>query len=238
MDYFKREKKIIIALDGYSSCGKSSFAKKIAALLGYVFIDTGAMYRAVTWYLLENRKEITPQSVETELAKINISFKFNPQRQASDIYVNNECVESEIRGIKVSESVSQVSQLRSVREKLVSLQQKMGQDKGIVMDGRDIGTVVFPEAELKIFMTADPKVRAERRYKELLEKGDKITLEQIIDNINARDKDDREREISPLRKANDAIVLDNSNMSQDEQMVWFKGVLTSILDKKFLSKNL
>ncbi len=230
MELFNPEKKIIIALDGYSSCGKSSFAKKIAASLGYVFIDTGAMYRAVTWYVLKDKTafvegKVDASVVDALLPEINISFKFNPERGASDIYVNGELVESEIRGIEVSSKVSQVSGIASVREKLVAMQQAMGENKGIVMDGRDIGTVVFPNAELKIFMTADPEVRAQRRYDELMAKGEKVSLDQIIENVNSRDKEDIERAISPLTKASDAIVLDNSNMSVENQMVWLDSVL-------------
>ena len=219
-------RKIIIAIDGFSSCGKSTFAKSIAARLGYVFIDTGAMYRAVTLYALEHgaiRSGIVDEErVVALLPEITISFRFNPQRGASDIYVNGDLVEGKIRTIEVSNCVSPVSSIREVREKLVAMQQQMGRARGVVMDGRDIGTVVFPDAELKIYMTADAKVRAERRYIELTEKGDKVSFEEILDNVISRDKADMSRAISPLRKADDAIVLDNSAMSVEEQMEWFE----------------
>lgn len=218
-------KRIIIAIDGHSSCGKSTFAKAIAARLGYIFIDTGAMYRAVTLYALEHGAicsgMVDEAAVEAMLDHINIDFRFNPQRGASDIYVNGDLVEGKIRTIEVSNCVSAVSSIAAVRRKLVAMQQQMGLKRGVVMDGRDIGTVVFPEAELKIYMTADPMVRAERRFKELTAKGDKVTLEQIYENVVSRDKADMTRAISPLRKADDAIVLDNSHMSVEEQMAWF-----------------
>jgi cytidylate kinase len=218
-------KKVIIAIDGHSSCGKSTFAKAIAQRLGYIFIDTGAMYRAVTLYALEhgaiNSGMVDEQRVESMLDDIEINFRFNPERGASDIYVNGELVEGKIRGIEVSNAVSAVSSIGAVRHKLVAMQQQMGKNGGVVMDGRDIGTVVFPNAELKIYMTADAMVRAERRYKELTAKGDSVTLEEIYENVVSRDKADMSRAISPLRKADDAIVLDNSTMSVEEQMAWF-----------------
>jgi cytidylate kinase len=218
-------KKVIIAIDAHSSCGKSTFAKAIAQRLGYIFIDTGAMYRAVTLYALEhgaiNSGMVDEQRVESMLDDIEINFRFNPERGASDIYVNGELVEGKIRGIEVSNAVSAVSSIGAVRHKLVAMQQQMGKNGGVVMDGRDIGTVVFPNAELKIYMTADAMVRAERRYKELTAKGDSVTLEEIYENVVSRDKADMSRAISPLRKADDAIVLDNSTMSVEEQMAWF-----------------
>jgi cytidylate kinase len=218
-------KKIIIALDGFSSCGKSTFAKSIANKLGYIFIDTGAMYRAVTLYALEHgaiRSGIVDEeAVVALLDEISITFRFNPHRGASDIYVNGDLVEGKIRTIEVSNCVSAVSAIGKVREKLVSMQQEMGQRRGVVMDGRDIGTVVFPNAELKIFMTADPKVRAERRYVELTAKGDNVSFEEILENVVSRDKADMSRAISPLQQAEDAIVLDNSYMTVEEQMLWF-----------------
>ena len=218
-------RKIVIAIDGHSSCGKSTFAKAIAARLGYIFIDTGAMYRAVTLYALEHGAIVSGIVDESRvvgmLKDIEIDFRFNPERGASDIYVNGDMVEGKIRTIEVSNCVSAVSSIGEVRSKLVAMQQQMGHRRGIVMDGRDIGTVVFPEAELKIYMTADPMVRAERRYKELTAKGDKVTLEEIYENVVSRDKADMTRAISPLRKADDAIVLDNSHMSVEEQMTWF-----------------
>ncbi len=220
-----KNKKIVIAIDGFSSCGKSTFAKAIAARLGYIFIDTGAMYRAVTLFALEQgaiRSGVVDEdAVVALLPQIEITFRFNPRRGASDIYVNGDLAEGRIRSIEVSNCVSGVSSIRQVREKLVAMQQQMGRDRGVVMDGRDIGTVVFPDAELKIFMQADAKVRAERRYKELTEKGDSVTMEEILENVISRDKADMSRAISPLRKAEDAVVLDNSYMSVEEQMEWF-----------------
>lgn len=218
-------RRIIIAIDGHSSCGKSTFAKAIAARLGYIFIDTGAMYRAVTLYALEHGAIsgciANEELIESMLSDININFRFNPERGASDIYVNGDMVEGKIRTIEVSNCVSAVSSIGAVRSKLVAMQQEMGRDGGVVMDGRDIGTVVFPDAELKIYMTADAMVRAERRYKELTAKGDRVSLEEIYENVVSRDKADMSRAISPLRKADDAIVLDNSHMSVEEQMAWF-----------------
>ena len=219
------KKKIVIAIDGFSSCGKSTFAKAIAAKLGYIFIDTGAMYRAVTLYALEQgaivEGEVDGERVEQLLGEVEISFRFNSERGASDIYVNGVYAEDRIRGIEVSNCVSKVSSIGAVREKLVAMQQQMGSERGVVMDGRDIGTVVFPDAELKIFMTADPKVRAERRYKELTAKGDEVTMEEILENVISRDQADMTRAISPLRRAEDALELDNSYMSVEEQMAWF-----------------
>ena len=218
-------KRIIIAIDGHSSCGKSTFAKAIAARLGYIFIDTGAMYRAVTLYAIENGAItmgiVDEARIEAMLKYIAIDFRFTPARGASDIYVNGSLVEGKIRTIEVSNLVSAVSSVGAVRQKLVAMQQEMGRKGGVVMDGRDIGTVVFPNAELKIYMTADPMVRAERRYKELTAKGDNVTLEEVYENVVSRDKADMSRAISPLRKADDAIVLDNSTMSVEEQMSWF-----------------
>ena len=217
--------KIVIAIDGFSSCGKSTFAKAIAARLGYIFIDTGAMYRAVTLYALEQGAisdgKVDEAAVVALLPEVNITFKFNAERGASDIYVNGEYAEGKIRTIEVSNCVSSVSSIREVREKLVAMQQQMGRERGVVMDGRDIGTVVFPDAELKIFMTADAQVRAERRYAELTAKGDNVTMAEILENVISRDKADMERAISPLRQAEDAVVLDNSYMSVEEQMAWF-----------------
>ena len=219
------KKKIVIALDGFSSCGKSTFAKAIAAKLGYIFIDTGAMYRAVTLYALEQGAIVDGVVDEAQvvelLGEVEISFRFNAERGASDIYVNGVYAEDRIRGIEVSNCVSKVSSIGAVREKLVAMQQQMGSERGVVMDGRDIGTVVFPDAELKIFMTADPKVRAERRYKELTAKGDEVTMEEILENVISRDQADMTRAISPLRRAEDALELDNSYMSVEEQMAWF-----------------
>ncbi len=224
-DSTRKGKKIIIAVDGFSSCGKSTFAKAIAARLGYIFIDTGAMYRAVTLYALDHGAissgVVDEEAVVGLLKDIEITFRFNPERGASDIYVNGDLAEGRIRTIEVSNCVSRVSSIREVREKLVAMQQRMGRDRGVVMDGRDIGTVVFPDAELKLFMTADPKVRAERRYAELRAKGDRVSMEEVLENVVSRDRADMNRAISPLRQAPDAVVLDNSRMSVDEQMAWF-----------------
>ena len=220
-----RPQKIIIAIDGFSSCGKSTFAKAIAARLGYIFIDTGAMYRAVTLYALDHgaiRSGIVDEeAVVRLLGEISITFRFNPERGASDIYVNGDLAEGRIRTIEVSNCVSRVSAIPEVRSKLVAIPQEMGRRRGVVMDGRDIGTVVFPDAELKIFMTADPAVRARRRYDELRAKGDAVSLEEIERNVRERDRADMSRAVSPLRQAEDAVVLDNSHMSVGEQMDWF-----------------
>lgn len=221
----KQKRKIIVAIDGFSSCGKSTFAKAIAARLGYIFIDTGAMYRAVTLYALEHGAIrsglIDEEAVIRLLPEISVAFRFNPERGASDIYVNGDRVEGKIRTIEVSNCVSGVSAIPEVRHKLVALQQEMGSRKGVVMDGRDIGTTVFPEAELKLFMVADPEVRAQRRYDELTAKGDSVTFDEILKNVISRDEADMTRKVSPLRKADDAITLDNSHMSVEEQMAWF-----------------
>lgn len=213
-------KKIIIAVDGYSSGGKSTFAKAVAAKLGYIFIDTGAMYRAVTLYAMRQGLVDDAAGLVAALPEVHIDFRFDPAQGRSDVYLNGENVEAEIRRIDVSNRVSAVSSIPEVRAKLVAMQQEMGRAKGIVMDGRDIGTVVFPDAELKIFMTADPAVRAERRYKELLAKGEEVSLEEIERNIRDRDRQDETREVSPLRQAADAVVLDNSHMTVAEQMDW------------------
>ena len=234
------DKKIVIAVDGFSSCGKSTFAKKIASALGYVFIDTGAMYRAVTLYGIRHGAirggVVDAETLERMLPRIGISFVFNPAREASDIYLDGENVEGPIRSLEVSEAVSRVSQIGAVRERLVGLQQQMGRDKGIVMDGRDIGTVVFPDAELKIFMTADPAVRAMRRYRELSAKGEKVSLEEIERNIRERDLADQTRAISPLRQAPDAVVLDNSRMTPEEQMEWIRPYVESRFQATCTSK--
>ncbi len=224
---------IIIAVDGYSSCGKSTFAKAIAARLGYIFIDTGAMYRAVAYYALRSGviegQEVEPSKIVELLPNISISFRFNAERGASDIYVNDELVEQQIRTIEVSNYVSAVSAIGQVREKLVALQQEMGKSGGVVMDGRDIGTVVFPSAQIKLFMTADAHIRAQRRYDELKAKGDDVSLEQIESNIRERDHADENRAISPLRRADDAHLLDNSHMSVEQQMEWFIALFDSVI---------
>ena len=217
-------KKIIIAIDGYSSCGKSSFAKAIAARLGYLFIDTGAMYRAVALFARQEGMikdgKINEKELISRLNEIHLSFHYCPETQKSDIYLNGENVEKLIRSMEVSRYVSSISTIPEVRKFLVSRQQQMGMDKGVVMDGRDIGTVVFPNAELKLFMTAAPEVRAERRYKELRAQGSSVSFDEILRNIEERDRLDTERAVSPLRQAPDALLLDNSHMSIPEQMEW------------------
>ncbi len=220
-------KGLIVAIDGFSSCGKSTFAKAIAAKLGYVFIDTGAMYRVVALMTLRAglvaQEQIDTQGVVDLLPSINITFQYNPDRQASDIYINGELVEDQtLRSADVTQVVSRISTIAQVRQKLVSLQQSMGTKGGVVMDGRDIGTVVFPTAQIKLYMTADPSIRAQRRYDELIQKGDDaLSFEQIKENIISRDHADLTREISPLSRADDAIELDNSHMTISEQMEWF-----------------
>ena len=223
-------KKIIIAVDGYSSTGKSTFAKVIARELGYIYVDTGAMYRAVTLYVMQNGMinalgNIDVDNLVKHLPDIHIEFRFNAAKGGSDTYLNGNNVEDTIRTIEVSQHVSKVSAIPQVREAMVSQQQAMGRDRGLVMDGRDIGTVVFPDAEIKLFMTADPKIRAKRRYDELIAKGEKVTLEEIEQNVIQRDYEDSNRAVSPLRKADDAIVLDNSSMTPQEQLEWFNQLL-------------
>lgn len=212
-------KKIIITLDGYSSCGKSTLAKQMAAHLNYVFIDSGAMYRAITLYFIRHRIDVTNSDAVIEaLTHIHLAFKLNEQTGRADMYLNNENVEEEIRGLEVSNNVSQVAALEPVRIFSVAQQQLMGAQKGIVMDGRDIGTAVFPEAELKIFVTASPEVRVERRYQELAAKDPAITKAEIKANLEMRDHIDSTREFSPLKQAHDALVLDNSSLTRDEQL--------------------
>ena len=214
-------KKIIIAIDGYSSTGKSTIAKRLANALNYAFIDTGAMYRAVTLFALEHKliieKEVKEEDLIQSLSDIQLQFRPNTTLGKSEMFLNGKNVETEIRKMEVSENVSQIAVIKEVRDKLVALQQQMGFEKGIVMDGRDIGTVVFPNAELKIFMTASPETRANRRYKELLERGEEVTFDEVLKNVQERDYIDSNREVSPLRKANDAIEFDNSDMGLDEQ---------------------
>jgi len=213
-------RKISIAIDGYSSTGKSTLARQLAKSLGYVYIDSGAMYRAVTLFALEHGligDQPDAAALETRLPKIELHFELNPETGRSEIVLNGENVEQKIRSLEVSAHVSQVAALGPVREKLVALQRAMGNRGGVVMDGRDIGTVVMPEADLKIFMTASPEIRASRRYKELLERGEKVTYQEVLHNVRERDYLDSNREISPLRKAADAMELDNSDMGLREQ---------------------
>ena len=218
-------KKIIIAIDGFSSCGKSTMAKDLAHELGYIYVDTGAMYRCVALYALQHKLflkdgEINIPELEAAMPNINISFKLNKETGRPDTYLNNENVENKIRTMEVSSHVSSIAAIPFVREALVAQQQKIGKDKGIVMDGRDIGTVVFPNAELKIFVTASPEVRAQRRYDELKGKGMEAEFNDILGNVKQRDYIDSHRSVSPLRKAEDAIELDNSNISIEEQKQW------------------
>lgn len=229
-------KKIVIAIDGYSSCGKSTMAKNLARQLGYVYVDTGAMYRAVTLYALRHQLfnadgEVDAASLQQAMPDIRISFQFNKQTGKPDTYLNDELVEQEIRTMQVSERVSKIAALPFVRTALVAQQQRMGGDKGIVMDGRDIGTVVFPHAELKIFVTASAEVRAQRRYDELQQKGMPARYDDILKNVQERDYIDSHREVSPLRKAEDAIELDNSNLTIDEQQQWLLQQVDKVLQQ-------
>ena len=211
--------KIIIAIDGYSSCGKSTLAKAMAKNLEYVFIDTGAMYRAVALFFLRAGIDFdNTLDIAAALNKITLQFKYNPATLQSDMYLNEENVEQEIREMRVSQKVSEVATIALVRDFAVAQQQAMGESKGIVMDGRDIGTVVFPKAELKIFVTASPEIRVQRRFLELSAKNPAITVEEIAENLQHRDLIDTTREHSPLKQADDALVLDNSNISREEQL--------------------
>ena len=221
-----KPKKIIIAIDGFSSCGKSTFAKTIAAKLGYIFIDTGAMYRAVTLYALEHGAIVSgivdEEKVIALLDDISIDFRFNPERGASDIYVNGDRAEGRIRTIEVSNCVSRVSAIAAVRRKLVAMQQEMGRRRGVVMDGRDIGTVVLPNATVKIFLTASAEARAERRRKELEEKGQPADFATVLADIQQRDYQDTHRAIAPLKQADDAILVDTSDIGFDESFELLK----------------
>jgi len=210
--------KINIAIDGFSSCGKSTLAKALAKKLSYVFVDTGAMYRAVALYFLRNKIAFDDLvSIEKALQSIQLRFAFNEQQGKSDMMLNGENVEADIRQMYVSEKVSEVAAIALVRDFCVAQQQAMGKEKGVVMDGRDIGTVVFPDAALKIFVTADPSIRAQRRYIELTQKGESVSLEEVAENLAHRDHIDSTREHSPLKQAHDAIILDNSHLDQKEQ---------------------
>ncbi|OSZ77364.1 cytidylate kinase [Chitinophagaceae bacterium IBVUCB2] len=211
-------KKIVITIDGWSSCGKSTLAKQLSQKLGYLYVDSGAMYRAITLYFLRNNIDwAEKKEVKEALKSINLEFVFNPKSDSSEMYLNGENVEYVIRDLLIAEKVSDVAAIKEVREFAVAQQQKMGTQKGIVMDGRDIGTVVFPKAELKIFMTADNAIRVQRRFKELYEKNPNITVEEVKDNLEMRDYIDSHREVSPLRKAKDALELDNTNLTEKEQ---------------------
>ncbi len=211
--------KIIIAIDGYSSCGKSTIAKELATRLGYNYIDSGAMYRAIALYFLRNNIDLTnPVSIIAAIANINLTFEFNSLTQSSEIHLNDENVASYIRDMLVSDRVSEVAAIKEVRTFAVAQQKEMGRRKGIVMDGRDIGTAVFPDAELKIFMTADPEVRVMRRFKEMYDTNHNITIEEVRHNLELRDYIDSTREESPLHRAKDAVLLDNSGMTKTEQL--------------------
>ncbi|MEI7733854.1 MAG: (d)CMP kinase [Ferruginibacter sp.] len=212
-------KKIIVTIDGWSSCGKSTLAKQLAKKLGYVYIDSGAMYRAVTLYFLRNHVDWTDhKEADTALHNIFIDFRYNDHSQQTEIFLNDENVEYLIRDLVIAEKVSDVAAIKEVRTFAVAQQQKMGEKKGVVMDGRDIGTTVFPNAELKIFMTADVMVRVERRFKELFKKNPNVTIEEVKSNLEMRDYIDSHREISPLRKAEDAIEIDNTHLTMPEQL--------------------
>ena len=225
-------KKITIAIDGFSSTGKSTLAKQLAKELGYAYVDTGAMYRAVTYFAMLNKwvseNNLNTQSIVGNLSEIKLEFRFNNQLGFAEMFLNGKNVESEIRTIEVSRCVSKIAEISEVRAMLVKQQQQMGKNKAVVMDGRDIGTVVFPDAELKLFMTASAETRAQRRFDELVEKGQMITFEDVLQNVQERDYIDTHREDSPLVKASDAIEIDNSSMSKEEQ---FQLVITMINKK-------
>lgn len=218
-------KKIVIAIDGYSSCGKSTMAKDLAREVGYIYVDTGAMYRAVTLFAMRNGvfdedDNIDEARLKALLPDVKLTFKLNSETKLPEVCLNGECVERDIRTLEVSQHVSPIAALPFVREKLVEQQQAMGKEKGIVMDGRDIGTVVFPDAELKIFVTASAEIRAQRRFKELEAKGMPANFDEILQNVEQRDYIDTHRETSPLRQADDALVLDNSHLTIADQKVW------------------
>lgn len=217
-------KKITIAIDGFSSCGKSTMAKDLAREIGYIYVDTGAMYRAVTLYSLEHNifsgDDIDTEKLKNEMSNIHITFQLNPETNRPDTYLNGVRVEDKIRAMEVSSRVSPIAALPFVREAMVAQQQEMGKNKGVVMDGRDIGTTVFPDAELKIFVTASPEIRAQRRFDELKAKGEEAGFDEILENVKQRDFIDQNREVSPLRKADDALLLDNSHMTIAEQKTW------------------
>jgi len=230
-------KKITIAIDGYSACGKSTTAKVVAKELGYAYIDSGAMYRAVTLYFIDNHVKLTnPKEVRNALDNISISFKINEGSEVSDTYLNGLNVEKEIRQMRISERVSEVSALADIREAMVSQQRQLGKQKGVVMDGRDIGTVVFPDAELKVFMEAEFYIRGERRQKELLAKGEMVDLEKVMENLKMRDHIDSTRAESPLRKADDAVVVDTTHLTFDEQVEEVLNLATADIAKS-ISKD-
>jgi len=227
--------KINIAIDGHSSCGKSTIAKAISEKFEMRYIDTGAMYRAITFYCIQNNiiqnKILNYDFLKSELNNIDVTFRYNLESKISETILNGENVEEEIRGLSVSENVSIISKIKEVRDKLVILQQEMGENKNVVMDGRDIGTKVFPNTEIKFYVTANVMIRAKRRYEELINKGEKLRFKDVLENINLRDKNDSEREINPLSKAKDAILIDNSDISVKEQNENIFKVITDFLDK-------
>lgn len=225
--------KIIIAIDGHSSTGKSTYAKMIASKIGYIYIDTGALYRAVTLYAIENElisknNTIDKEKLQKSLENLSVNFKTTGKNGKSETYLNEKNVEKEIRSLKVSNKVSYIAAIPFVREFVDRRLKEIGKNKGVVMDGRDIGTTVFPQAELKIFMTADPKIRAERRLNEMIEKGENPRFDEVLKNIIERDYIDEHRETAPLKRASDAILLDNSYMTLDKQMEWFLNILSKL----------
>ena len=224
-------KNIVVAIDGYSSCGKSTLAKALAKRLHFIYVDSGAMYRAVTLYFLRNDTDLNDHDLIIDTLQ-HIDLNFHSRDYQSHILLNGEEVSEEIRQMPVSENVSRISAIKEVRQAMVKQQQKMGKSKNIVMDGRDIGTVVFPHAQIKLFMTADPKIRAERRYKELIAKGEDVSLEEIFENLAHRDFQDTTREESPLTRAEDAIILDNTNLTEEEQLKFAIGKIEPFLVPK------
>ncbi len=234
-------KKITIAIDGYSSTGKSTIAKQLAKALGYVYVDTGAMYRAITLFAMQNNfvggAEENIKGLLENLASIKLKFSYNKALGFSEMYLNGENVEKDIRTLEVSKNVSRIAEIQEVREMLVAMQKDMGKEKGIVMDGRDIGTVVFPDAELKVFMTASADKRAYRRYKELLDRGDEVSFEEVLKNVESRDYIDSHREHSPLQKSEDAIEFDNSDMGLEEQFDRMYNFALRIIEKSKKDAN-
>ena len=224
-----------IAIDGHSSCGKSTISKAVASKYGMRYVDTGAMYRAVTLFCMENNmisnKEVKLNLLLVAIDNITINFVFNPETKLSETILNGKNIEQIIRGFKVSDNVSVVAQIQQVREKLITLQQEIGKQGNVVMDGRDIGTKVFPDAKLKLFITADAEIRAQRRYDELKKKGEKVTFEQVLGNLTLRDEHDTKRKINPLIQADDAILINNSNLSIEKQNALIDNLITNILSK-------